>query len=281
MSTGEVGASVLVPVDVEARLGTGFPRHPAPLVGTGKPVAQMTDEEKTRALLVDELTGLGNRRAWENRERRPVQAMLDVEGLKWINDSVGWPAGDELLRLVAAAITDAGVSGYRLGGDEFAFEGPDEPAVASAIARIRRRLSDASIDVIGRDGSRRRLQGPRVHAGIGRSLEAAAQALRRAKKAGIAAGERAARGMRPRGLAEVSLAPGSLGARHAGLAGRVAALFRVLGRILGGADERVFRFYVRALREADPGFGLGEKTEGGLSQLSLEWLVRDARRRAS
>jgi len=44
----------------------------------------------------DELTGLGNRRAWEEGSRRPVQAMLDVEGLKWVNDNLGWAAGDEL-----------------------------------------------------------------------------------------------------------------------------------------------------------------------------------------
>ena len=72
--------------------------------GLRKRVALMTEAEKTRALLVDELTGLGSRRAWDDRDRMPVQAMLDIEGLKWINDNVGWPAGDELLRVVAAAI---------------------------------------------------------------------------------------------------------------------------------------------------------------------------------
>ena len=88
-----------------------------------KRVEQMTEEEKTRALLVDVLTGLGNRWAWEDQDRRQVQAMLDVEGLKWVNDNVGWQAGDELLRVVASAICNEGVRGYRLGGDEFVFEG--------------------------------------------------------------------------------------------------------------------------------------------------------------
>jgi GGDEF domain-containing protein len=120
--------------------GCGSARPPAPR----KRVAQMTEEEKTRALLVDELTGLGNRRAWEDRERLPVVAVFDVEGLKWVNDNVGWPAGDELLRAVAAAICAEGVHAYRLGGDEFVFEGGEESVVAVQIEQIRGRLREGA-----------------------------------------------------------------------------------------------------------------------------------------
>jgi hypothetical protein len=74
----------------------------------------MTEDEKLRALLTDELTGLGNRRAWEEGERMPVQAMVDVEGLKWANDNIGWALGDALLLTVANAIREQGVKGYRL-----------------------------------------------------------------------------------------------------------------------------------------------------------------------
>ena len=244
-----------------------------------KRVAQMTEAEKTRALLVDELTGLGSRRAWDERKRMPVQAMLDVEGLKWINDNVGWAAGDELLQVVAAAIGDEGVSGYRLGGDEFAFEGEDEAAVATAIGRIRGRLRVASIEAIGRDGSPRRLQGPLVHAGIGRSLEQAASALRAAKQAGVAVGERAARGTRPLGLTEASPARGSDRDQDPGLSALVAGAFRRVGRFLGRVDGPTHRFYLRALREADPAFGKEAPPSEGW--MSLEWLVRDARRPGS
>jgi len=257
------------------RAGCGCARPPAPR----KRVAQMTEEEKTRALLVDELTGLGNRRAWEDRERLPVLAMLDVEGLKWVNDNVGWPAGDELLRAVAAAIRAEGVRAYRLGGDEFAFEGAGEVAVSAAIDRIRERLRDASIETIGRAGSCRRLRGPRIHAGIGRSLDQAASALRDAKKAGVASGERAARGTRPRGLAEVARTPGSGPQTAPGLVVRVAAAFGAVRRFLGRADGPTYRFYLRALREADHAFDNG--TQGSTSRMSLDWLVRNARRTSS
>jgi GGDEF domain-containing protein len=247
--------------------------------GLRKRVAVMTEAEKTRALLVDELTGLGSRRAWDDHDRMSVQAMLDIEGLKWINDNVGWPAGDELLRVVAAAIGDEGVTGYRLGGDEFAFEGKDEAAVATTIERIRGRLREASIEAIGRDGSPRRLRGPRVHAGIGRSLEEAASALRGAKQAGVVSGERAARGTRPLGLTEVSPARGFDRDQDPGLGARVARAFRSVARFLGRVDEPTYRFYLRALREADPAFG--KEASPSERWMSLEWLVRDARRSGS
>jgi GGDEF domain-containing protein len=239
----------------------------------------MTEEEKTRALLVDELTGLGNRRAWEDRERLPVVAVFDVEGLKWVNDNVGWPAGDELLRAVAAAICAEGVHAYRLGGDEFVFEGGEESVVAVQIEQIRGRLREASIEALSRDGSCRRLRGPRIHAGIGRSLDQAASALRDAKKAGVASGERAARGTRPRGLAEVAGTPGSGPQTAPGLVSRVAAAFDAVRRFLGRADGPTYRFYLRALREADHAFDDG--TQGSTSRMSLDWQVRNARRTLS
>ena len=82
----------------------------------------------------DELTGLPNRRAWRERLPREMArakhekwplcvAMLDVDGLKRVNDSLGHHAGDQLLKQNAAAWS----SGLRpvdmlarYGGDEFA-----------------------------------------------------------------------------------------------------------------------------------------------------------------
>jgi len=84
--------------------------------------------------LVDELTGLFNRRGWdrltEAEETRSARYghgatvfMMDVDGLKQKNDAEGHLAGDELLRRVADAvrsvIREHDVAA-RLGGDEFA-----------------------------------------------------------------------------------------------------------------------------------------------------------------
>jgi diguanylate cyclase (GGDEF)-like protein len=84
--------------------------------------------------LVDELTGLFNRRGWDRLlEREEARAeryshpatvfMMDVDGLKRRNDVEGHAAGDALLRAVADAIRSVIREhdvAARLGGDEFA-----------------------------------------------------------------------------------------------------------------------------------------------------------------
>ena len=58
------------------------------------------------------------------RDGRLVVALVDVDGLKAVNDMEGHFAGDEILRQVVVAIR-ANIRSYepvvRLGGDEFAF----------------------------------------------------------------------------------------------------------------------------------------------------------------
>jgi diguanylate cyclase (GGDEF)-like protein len=77
----------------------------------------------------DSLTGLGNRRqlvgdledALASR-RAFVVAIFDLDGFKGYNDTFGHPAGDELLKRLAAnlGVQLAGIgTSYRLGGDEF------------------------------------------------------------------------------------------------------------------------------------------------------------------
>jgi diguanylate cyclase (GGDEF)-like protein len=105
--------------------------------------------------LHDSLTGLLNRRAYE--ERLPVElaraartdeplslCLLDLDGFKAINDRHGHPIGDDVLRSVAAAIRRARLSDevFRVGGDEFAIllpacaHGDAEVAIARLLAAI-------------------------------------------------------------------------------------------------------------------------------------------------
>jgi diguanylate cyclase (GGDEF)-like protein len=46
--------------------------------------------------------------------------LLDVDGLKLINDSCGHQAGDELLAAIGGRLAGTSDSAYRIGGDEFA-----------------------------------------------------------------------------------------------------------------------------------------------------------------
>jgi diguanylate cyclase (GGDEF)-like protein len=82
------------------------------------------------AARVDPLTGVGNRRAFEDALRKKLAApeggfaiaMFDVDQLKQTNDAGGHSAGDALLRRVAAALTAQARPGdvaARWGGDEF------------------------------------------------------------------------------------------------------------------------------------------------------------------
>jgi diguanylate cyclase (GGDEF)-like protein len=112
----------------------------------------------------DALTGLVNRRALQRRLADDLRRsrrygslvsllLVDVDGLKRINDEKGHAAGDRVIRRVADAITatlrEADV-GARWGGDEFAILLPNTPGDAARhsaerlAARLRwRRHADA------------------------------------------------------------------------------------------------------------------------------------------
>jgi diguanylate cyclase (GGDEF)-like protein len=109
---------------------------------------------------VDLLTGLGNRRAFEetlaaelSRVRRvpaPLAvALFDLDGLKGINDRLGHLEGDAALRKVAGALL-MGVRGsdraYRWAGDEFAVLFPNTTAdeAAAVCERLRDRAAASS-----------------------------------------------------------------------------------------------------------------------------------------
>jgi len=109
--------------------------------------------EVRRSARTDALTGLPNRRAWEelirrevaraDRARRPLcVALIDLDDFKALNDHQGHLAGDRFLQRTAAAWQRA-IRGSdvltRFGGDEFAVLLPDaEPSrAAEALERLR------------------------------------------------------------------------------------------------------------------------------------------------
>ncbi len=92
------------------------------------------NEELERLVTVDELTGLRNRRGFEEalaaetarakRGKTPLAVlMMDGNGVKHINDTYGHEAGDRAIRHIADAIRACIRSidtASRFGGDEFA-----------------------------------------------------------------------------------------------------------------------------------------------------------------
>jgi len=120
----------------------------------------------------DSLTGLPNRRALTQhveeelvrsaRYATPMSLLLiDVDGLKQVNDKHGHPAGDRVIRSVAVAIRQtlrASDFGARWGGDEFAIVAPNTGAEAA------RRSAERLVQRLG-EGSEER--GPRATVSVG------------------------------------------------------------------------------------------------------------------
>lgn len=116
-----------------------------------------------REARTDYLTGLANRTEFERelerlvagaqRHGRPLAlAILDLDGLKSINDRLGHVAGDRALRSVGRALVH-GVRATdicaRIGGDEFAVAMPDatELQAIEVIGRVRQTIRDAGFEV--------------------------------------------------------------------------------------------------------------------------------------
>lgn len=107
------------------------------------------------AALSDPMTGLGNRRAFEravDREEarcarfghRAGVVILDLDGLKAMNDTWGHDAGDDLLRRAGETIRNtlrSADQAFRIGGDEFAMLLPE--VTADGLSGFHDRLAEA------------------------------------------------------------------------------------------------------------------------------------------
>lgn len=117
-------------------------------------------DESTAASLTDPLTEVGNRRRLENdlpsillgATGETALAMVDLDHFKSVNDTFGHPAGDALLRAVAAVLQEVvrpGDGVYRYGGEEFALVLPstDEAAATVVAERARETIASRTYDL--------------------------------------------------------------------------------------------------------------------------------------
>ena len=98
-----------------------------------------------RDVLLDPLTGLSNRRCFDDwltappgREAATALLLVDLDSFKEVNDVHGHAVGDAVLRRLGALLADhvrPGDLALRLGGDEFALVMTDEPGSLPQVER--------------------------------------------------------------------------------------------------------------------------------------------------
>lgn len=170
-------------------------------------VNEMTREELIRALLTDDMTGLPNLRAYVEGEKKPIQVICDLDGLKWVNDTFGYEAGDDMIRTAADCFRRFNVETYRsnASGDEFIcqFDSWMEASCCMALVQMSMRKAMFCIDTVIRG---RALKGIGLSYGISTTLQTAESLLKVHKERRTREGKRAAdRSQKPPILQEVEL----------------------------------------------------------------------------
>jgi diguanylate cyclase len=133
-------------------------------------IGQLRHELKTirSASLNDPLTSLANRKSFEQSLRRTMAecgkrgeplslVMADIDHFKQFNDAYGYQTGDQVLRLVAIELKQAGGERdivARYGGDEFAVILPNAALDAANTLADHVRRSIMSRDIISRSTGR-------------------------------------------------------------------------------------------------------------------------------
>jgi GGDEF domain-containing protein/2'-5' RNA ligase len=160
-------------------------------------VSEMTPDERERALLTQEITGLPNGRAFKEAERKspaPAIGYSDMDGLGAVNDHFGHDAGDQLLIAKSEALQDAGIDAYHLHGDEFAHRSDNADALKERFEKAREDLRSREFELVGKDGKSYIVSGVDFSYGIGPDQASADRALLAHKEQRTAAGERAPKG---------------------------------------------------------------------------------------
>lgn len=173
-----------------------------------KPLSKMTKKELLKEILTDPLTGAPSRRAFIEREGKgeaAAKAVIDADSLKYINDHFGHEAGDHLLMMISDALAESGLEYYRVGGDEFYVRADSESAIEQGVQKAREWLGRHRLELENiKTGEKFYYDAPEITHGTATTIEAADKRLVERKIERQERGERAARGERPRKVAQVS-----------------------------------------------------------------------------
>jgi len=168
-------------------------------------VDQMTEAEMRQALLTDELTGLGNRRAFNEAiasHTGPVIS-IDADSLKWINDNMSPDTGDAMLVLVGKAIKANAPRGYHTSGDEFYILASGAEDASAIMGKVESALAGAEL-TYETDLEIVTKQGVNITYGQADSKQEADRLLKQEKESREQSGERSGRGQEPPGVSRQS-----------------------------------------------------------------------------
>ena len=165
-------------------------------------VVDMTPEEQYQAIYVDRMTGLHNRRAFEDLPWRHHLASIDVDSLKWVNDTMSPDTGDQMLSEVGKAIDEAigdssVVDGYHISGDEYYVQADTKEEADAILDKANEILAGKTLTHEGKGITK---EGINITWGTSTHKDLADQLMKDEKKAKEAKGERAGRGETPPGV---------------------------------------------------------------------------------
>lgn len=142
----------------------------------------------------DALTGIGNKRAWEELQGTITPndhtLVMDLKKFKPVNDTYGHDAGDAVLRVVGETLTEhLGPDVARFGGDEFGgvFRGLSLDEARVKGRQIQEALAQKTVRVRKPDGTEVDIPGIEAHIGVGkdaREADLAANAAAAESRAG-------------------------------------------------------------------------------------------------
>jgi diguanylate cyclase (GGDEF)-like protein len=145
---------------------------PTPEGGLVRTFTDITERKRSEARIAemathDELTGLANRSLFRGRVDQALELaqrydlpfallMLDLDRFKPINDTLGHPVGDKVLKIIAARLNDCvreSDTVARLGGDEFAIL-QASAATEDEVRHLAQRILDTVTEPLDVDGQR-------------------------------------------------------------------------------------------------------------------------------
>jgi GGDEF domain-containing protein len=166
----------------------------------------MSQEEMRKELLTSHLTGLPNKRAYEESSKLPIQAFADIDGLHDLNKLLGHDGADGVIRALAGALADTTNQVYHISGDEFYVQAHTAEEVQAIMGSALKTLSDRVFEYTTPDGQVFTKKGIGFSYGYADNIKSAEDGLYADKEKRKQLGLRAERQQTDQGVVEVAAA---------------------------------------------------------------------------